>query len=447
MNPSTARGITDFSPCSVGNVCAAFGRNSVRTDCFANNRGVNTITGQQCGNGIVEEGEDCDCGGEDGCEDNGCCDPQTCQFIGDAVCDDSNESCCDECQFASAQTICRASTGACDPEERCSGESAMCPADETAPDGDSCTSPDIGDALEGEEFECASGQCTSRDHQCRTLMGGFSSSVPGGASNDTFACDSDLCQLSCTSPDFGEDRCFGLQQNFLDGTPCGSGGRCRNGICSGNDFVDEVGSWIEENKDIVIGVGSAVGGVLLVSILWCCVRSCRRRRARSKFNAAAAAAAAAAASGNHPPTTGPAAPGGLFGVWGGGNGDAYGGHNNNSRRSRLSAPSAGGAWAPSAPLGTVPPPPSYSRQMSGYTMADTRHAHARGSSGSGEGLLAGTPTEYYNNPNNSVGSSFTADGGDVTPSQQQQQQRSFSPMPPNLPMPPLQYARMSTRYA
>lgn len=213
MNPSTARGITKFSACSIGNICSAMGRNSVKSDCLTNNRGVTTISGQQCGNGIVEDGEDCDCGGADGCGDNPCCEPTTCKFKTNAVCDDSNEDCCRNCQLASSTTVCRESTGDCDPEERCTGDSPYCPADQTSEDGSGC----------GDGLKCASGQCTSRDQQCKSALGAYT-----GGTNDTYACNSDNCVISCASPQFGSNVCYSLQQNFLDGTECGGGGKCNN---------------------------------------------------------------------------------------------------------------------------------------------------------------------------------------------------------------------------
>lgn len=213
MNPSATEGITDFSACSIGNICSALLRNSVKSSCLSDNKGVSTITGQQCGNGIVEEGEDCDCGGVDGCGTDACCDPTTCKFKDNAVCDDANEGCCSGCQFTSNGTVCRSSTGACDPAETCTGSSGTCPADVHSPDGQSCGSGSLS---------CASGQCTSRDLQCKTLMGSYTSS------NDTYACDSQTCVLSCASPEFGVGVCYGLQQNFLDGTTCSGGGKCAN---------------------------------------------------------------------------------------------------------------------------------------------------------------------------------------------------------------------------
>lgn len=193
MNPSSNDGVDQFSPCTIGNVCSALLRNSVKSTCLSDNKGVTTITGNQCGNGIVEEGEECDCGGTDGCGSNTCCDPSTCKFTSGSVCDDANDDCCTSCQFTSSGTVCRASTGVCDPEETCSGSSASCPEDATAQDGTSC----------GTSLECASGQCTSRDEQCMTLMTSYT------ASNDTYACDSSSCTIKCTSPSLGSGVCYG----------------------------------------------------------------------------------------------------------------------------------------------------------------------------------------------------------------------------------------------
>lgn len=270
MNPYSQPGISKFSPCSIGNICSALGRNSVQSTCLTDNRNVVTITGNQCGNGIVEDGEDCDCGGEDGCAGNPCCNPTTCKFNTGAVCDPSNEGCCSlQCQFASSGTVCRASTGQCDPQETCSGTSATCPSDQTEPDGKSC----------GNGLQCASGQCTSRDLQCKTVMGSYTEG------NDTYSCNSQSCTISCASPDFGANVCYSVQQNFLDGTLCGGGGRCSNGVCRGSSVGGEVKSWIDDNRTLVIALASAIGGLLLIAILSCCIRACRRRRSKKHMAA------------------------------------------------------------------------------------------------------------------------------------------------------------------
>lgn len=213
MDPTSSEGIEDFSPCSIGNICSGLGRNAVNGQCLVDNRGVTTIAERQCGNGIVEPGEDCDCGGVDGCKGDSCCDPTTCKFTQGSVCDDANEDCCNNCQFATNGTVCRTSTGQCDPQEVCSGTSASCPADKTEKDGTDCGADGL---------KCASGQCTSRDNECKVRMGSYTKG------NDTYACGNSGCTVSCASPEFGYNTCLGLQQNFLDGIPCGGGGACQN---------------------------------------------------------------------------------------------------------------------------------------------------------------------------------------------------------------------------
>lgn len=43
----------------------------------------NTTSLKMCGNGIKEDGEDCDTGGQS----SNCCDPKTCKFKSGAVCE------------------------------------------------------------------------------------------------------------------------------------------------------------------------------------------------------------------------------------------------------------------------------------------------------------------------------------------------------------------------
>ena len=263
MNPSTGVGIQAFSQCTVGNICTAMLRQSVKTGCLTDNRNVQTITGQVCGNGIVEAGEECDCGGEDGCAGNPCCDANTCQFTQGSVCDPNNEQCCTRnCQLAAQGFVCRPSTGLCDPEEVCTGESPTCPEDSISDDGVDC----------GGGLQCASGQCTSRDQQCRSVLG-----APLNSSG-TYAC-SDGCAMVCHSDTLLPSAmdCYSLMQNFLDGTPC-DGGMCENGICRGGGAIDGIGRFVSDNSDVIIPVVSVVGGLIVVIIVACSIASWRRRR-------------------------------------------------------------------------------------------------------------------------------------------------------------------------
>lgn len=104
--------------------------------------------------------------------------------------------------------------------------------------------------------------------------------------NDTYACSNAGCQISCASPEFGSNVCYSMQQNFLDGTTCGGGGKCDNGQCKGSSVGKEITSWISKNKTLVIALASVIGGLILLSILSCCVSRCRRgRRAKARKNA------------------------------------------------------------------------------------------------------------------------------------------------------------------
>ncbi|KAM6477733.1 Metallo-peptidase family M12-domain-containing protein [Trichoderma sp. SZMC 28011] len=268
MNPSTGTGITQFSPCSIGNICSSLKAASL-SSCLTDNRNVPTITGSQCGNGIVEEGEECDCGGAQGCQNNTCCNPTTCRFTNNAVCDPSNEDCCtDRCQFANSTTVCRPSTGECDIQETCPGTAARCPDDQHRADGDTCGS--------GNGLQCASGQCTSRDRQCQAAVGTSADNSSTTACPDT----RDSCTVSCSNGQsaFGQRQCLLFGQNFIDGTPCGAGGHCSNGSCEGTSTSREIRDWIDSHKQIVIPIAVVVGILLIIVVASCIISCCRRRR-------------------------------------------------------------------------------------------------------------------------------------------------------------------------
>ncbi|PYI32754.1 zincin, partial [Aspergillus indologenus CBS 114.80] len=80
MNPSSSSRQTTISPCSIGNICSLIGNRQVQASCLADDsdRNLTMITADGCGNGIVEDGEECDCGGH--CEEDACCDGATCRF-------------------------------------------------------------------------------------------------------------------------------------------------------------------------------------------------------------------------------------------------------------------------------------------------------------------------------------------------------------------------------
>jgi hypothetical protein len=80
----------------------------------------------------------------------------------------------------------------------------------------------IIEITKGISAECSSGQCTSRDLQCKT----------SGIVSTIAACPAlgNSCVLSC------EDRsrtCYQLNGFFRDGTACGGIGKCLKGNCEG----------------------------------------------------------------------------------------------------------------------------------------------------------------------------------------------------------------------
>jgi len=128
----------------------------MNTSCLrAPDPNVRTISLNQCGNGIVEEGEDCDPGSG---VNSTCCNSQTCKFNAGALCDPSSSACCtDQCGFAPATTVCRAARDVtCDVAETCTGTSASCPSDTFATNGLSCGANGL---------KCAGGICTSPDRK------------------------------------------------------------------------------------------------------------------------------------------------------------------------------------------------------------------------------------------------------------------------------------------
>ncbi|CAF0888823.1 unnamed protein product [Didymodactylos carnosus] len=126
------------------------------------NNPLRTKPSSICGNGIVEVGEDCDCGVQvrnNSCITvEACCNPKTCLFYDGAEC--LGGECCDACKFIKAEVVCRSSKNDCDLPEHCTGTSSQCPEDITVLDGSSCNEG-IG--------TCHNGRCVG--NQCREIWG------------------------------------------------------------------------------------------------------------------------------------------------------------------------------------------------------------------------------------------------------------------------------------
>ena len=113
--------------------------NSMDTSCVVDPDPTKRVFSlQQCGNGVVEAGEDCDPGSGPNAASSPCCDAATCKFKLGAQCDPSSSPCCTpQCRFAPTSQVCRpARDDQCDVPEVCSGLSATCPTDKTMPNGE-----------------------------------------------------------------------------------------------------------------------------------------------------------------------------------------------------------------------------------------------------------------------------------------------------------------------
>ncbi|OQV14921.1 Disintegrin and metalloproteinase domain-containing protein 12 [Hypsibius exemplaris] len=124
-------------------------------------RAPKTVPHSYCGNGFLEEGEECDCGPKEFCR-NRCCLAETCTLSINSTC--GHGSCCDlhTCSPKPAATTCRESSGECDLPEYCDGHTGACPRDFWTADGVPCRN---GDAY------CYDGSCKTHDDQCQFLWG------------------------------------------------------------------------------------------------------------------------------------------------------------------------------------------------------------------------------------------------------------------------------------
>ncbi|XP_048950791.1 disintegrin and metalloproteinase domain-containing protein 5-like isoform X5 [Canis lupus dingo] len=143
-----------------------------------------------CGNGKLEEGEQCDCGTIETCTHKACCDPRSCVIKTGKQCG-SGECCTPDCKLRPGGIPCRKSLDECDFTEYCNGVSSHCVPDTYARNGQSCES---GDAF------CYEGQCRTASKQCKQLIGGASR---GGS----FACYDEINSRADRYGNCGRDFC------------------------------------------------------------------------------------------------------------------------------------------------------------------------------------------------------------------------------------------------
>ncbi|XP_062855723.1 disintegrin and metalloproteinase domain-containing protein 19 [Trichomycterus rosablanca] len=147
-----------FNPCNLAELKRYL--NSGGGKCLFNLPNTRVMYGgQRCGNGYLEEGEECDCGEEEECS-SPCCNSNNCTLKAGAEC--AHGVCCENCKLKSPGVLCRPNSGSCDLPEYCDGKSESCPANFYLVDGSPCAYS---------EAYCYTGMCLTLEQQCLSLWG------------------------------------------------------------------------------------------------------------------------------------------------------------------------------------------------------------------------------------------------------------------------------------
>lgn len=192
-----------------------------------------------CGNGIVEKDEECDCGNKRNitatCNAN-CCDFLNCKLKPGAKCDKSSGKCCnDQCAFREIGDVCRPAASDCDLNEVCTGLHATCPRDVFKRPFETCN-------LSGKPGTCSNGLCQTGEDRCKAIFNSPDAYYDKTCYNKDTECGDLLCAGSHKlDPSVVEmvGKCFKRKPTpemssptVLDGTPCGDGGFCSDGTCT-----------------------------------------------------------------------------------------------------------------------------------------------------------------------------------------------------------------------
>ncbi|XP_051513584.1 disintegrin and metalloproteinase domain-containing protein 19-like isoform X1 [Myxocyprinus asiaticus] len=217
--------------------------------------------GQRCGNGYLEEGEECDCGEAEECS-SPCCNAINCTLKIGAEC--SHGVCCHECKLKSPGVMCRPPSGSCDLPEYCDGKSESCPANLYLMDGCSCA---------GGKAYCYTGMCLTLEQQCLSLWGKDARTAPDlcftkvNEAGDSFGnCGKDLMgkYRSCTDRNAkcGKIQCLSAASKPLESNAVSIDTNIRDGqqkiLCRGTHVYSS--GYSEESQGDTLDPGLVLTG-------------------------------------------------------------------------------------------------------------------------------------------------------------------------------------------
>lgn len=185
----TDRNNRNFSQCSkdqMGPVIHSLIQNPTKF-CFKQ------YNGSLCGNGIVEPGEECDCGYANECKEQNCCydadqkPSEKCRLKPNAKCSPSQGPCCNKmCEYAPSTTVCMLNNE-CLNNVTCTGKNAFCPRNSSAFFKSSLTPCNSGTQV-CRDGECVGSICEAHDMVQCYLQGDL---------KDKQQDKSILCHLAC----------------------------------------------------------------------------------------------------------------------------------------------------------------------------------------------------------------------------------------------------------
>ena len=205
-----------------GTACSDDGNQCTNDQCNGSSalcQHPNKTAGAACGSP-----SDTDCDNPDTCNGSGACQTNN-EVNGTACTSDSNPCTVDQCSGGTCAhpagnggTVCRVSTGECDPQETCTGASSTCPGDAKSPSGTLCT--DDGDICTDDECDgagvCAHIEDLSNDPSCTTTT---STTTTTGATTSTTTTTTTTSTTTTTVPTAAADHYLCYRTKATAGTP------------------------------------------------------------------------------------------------------------------------------------------------------------------------------------------------------------------------------------